>query len=145
MGFSGLDIESEWNHYKRQLSGNAPVETRAGYREDRIHAMHYNAHNGRFITGAISSPELADKSMRLLFSETASEVIRWSARRKAAVVTAVHLGIWSTADVGLRFNISAAEFGSWEKSLNQKGLHGLSATKLKVLEPQRRKVRRSPG
>ena len=91
------------------------------------------------------SPELADKSMRLLFSETVSEVIRWSAIRKAAVVTAVHLGIWSTADVGLRFNISAEEFGSWEKSLNQKGLHGLSATKLKVLEPQRRKVRRSPG
>ena len=55
MGFSGLDIEREWNHYKRQLSGNAPVETRAGYREDRIHAMHYNAHNGRFITGAIFS------------------------------------------------------------------------------------------
>ena len=60
MGFSGLDIESEWNHYKRQLSGNAPVETRAGYREDRIHAMHYNAHNGRFITGAIFSK--GDKS-----------------------------------------------------------------------------------
>jgi uncharacterized protein DUF1153 len=91
------------------------------------------------------SPEVPDKSTRLLFSETASEVIRWSAKRKAAVVTAVHLGIWSTADVGVRFNISAEEFGSWEKSLNPKGLHGLSATKLKVPEPQRRKVRRSPG
>jgi hypothetical protein len=50
-----LNIESEWQHYKRQLSGNAPVETRAQYRGDRIQAMHYNAHNGRFITGAIFS------------------------------------------------------------------------------------------
>ena len=49
-----LNIESEWQHYKRQLSGNAPVETRARYRGDHIQAMHYNAHNGRFITGAIS-------------------------------------------------------------------------------------------
>ena len=55
MGFSRLNSESEWEHYKRQLSGNAPVETRAEYRDDRIHAMHYNAHNGRFITGAIFS------------------------------------------------------------------------------------------
>ncbi len=53
MGFSRLNIEREWEHYRRLLSGNAPVETRAEYREDRIHAMHYNAHNGRFITGAI--------------------------------------------------------------------------------------------
>jgi hypothetical protein len=28
MGFSHLDSESEWEHYQRQLSGNAPVETR---------------------------------------------------------------------------------------------------------------------
>jgi len=60
MGFSRLDIESEWKHYQRQLSGNAPVETRAEYREDRIHAVHYNALNGRFITGAIFSK--GDKS-----------------------------------------------------------------------------------
>ena len=50
-----LNIESEWQHYKRQLSSNAPVETRAQYRGDRIQAMYYNAYNGRFITGAIFS------------------------------------------------------------------------------------------
>jgi hypothetical protein len=50
-----LNVESEWQHYKRQLSSNAPVETRAQYRGDRIQAMHYNAHNGRFIAGAIFS------------------------------------------------------------------------------------------
>ena len=60
MGFSFLNIESEWEHYKRQLSDNAPVETRAEYREDRTHAMHSNAHNGHFITGAIFSK--GDKS-----------------------------------------------------------------------------------
>ena len=60
MGFLRLNIESEWEHYKRQLSGNAPVETRAEYREDHIRPMHYNAHNGRFITGAIFSK--GDKS-----------------------------------------------------------------------------------
>ena len=60
MGFSHLNSESEWEHYQRQLSGNAPVETRAEYRDDRIHVVHYNARNGRFITGAIFSK--GDKS-----------------------------------------------------------------------------------
>jgi hypothetical protein len=60
MDFSHLDSESEWEHYQRQLSGNAPVETRAEYRDDRIHVVHYNAHNGRFITCAIFSK--GDKS-----------------------------------------------------------------------------------
>lgn len=55
MGLSHLNSESEWEHYQRQLSGNAPVETRAEYRDDRIHVVHYNAHNGRFITGALFS------------------------------------------------------------------------------------------
>jgi hypothetical protein len=55
MGLSHLNSESEWEHYQRQLSGTAPVETRAEYRDDRIHVVHYDAHNGRFITGALFS------------------------------------------------------------------------------------------
>ena len=30
-----------------------PVRTRAYYRDDRIYAMHYDSHDGRFITGAV--------------------------------------------------------------------------------------------
>jgi hypothetical protein len=48
-----LNIESQWEHYKRQLAQNSPVETRAYFRDDRIYAMHYNGHNGRFVTGAV--------------------------------------------------------------------------------------------
>jgi hypothetical protein len=48
-----LNIESEWEHYKRQLAQNSPVETRAYYRDDRIYAMHCNGDDGRFITGAV--------------------------------------------------------------------------------------------
>ena len=47
------------NHVNQNAT-HVAVETRAEYREDRIHAMHYNAHDRRFIAGAIFSK--GDKS-----------------------------------------------------------------------------------
>jgi hypothetical protein len=48
-----LDVQSAFEHYKRVLGRNGPVETRAKYQGDRLHVEHYNAHTGQFIIGAV--------------------------------------------------------------------------------------------
>jgi hypothetical protein len=48
-----LDAHSAFEHYKRVLGRNGPVETGAKYHGDRLHVEHYNAHTGQFIIGAI--------------------------------------------------------------------------------------------
>jgi hypothetical protein len=48
-----LDLQSAFEHYKRVLGRNGPVETRAKYHCDRLHVEHYNAHTGQFIIGAV--------------------------------------------------------------------------------------------
>jgi hypothetical protein len=48
-----LDLQSAFEHYKRVLGGNAPVETRATYHEDRLYVEHYQAHTGQFLIGAV--------------------------------------------------------------------------------------------
>lgn len=48
-----LDAQSAFEHYKRVLGRNGPVETRAKYHRDRLQVEHYNAHTGQFIVGAI--------------------------------------------------------------------------------------------
>jgi hypothetical protein len=48
-----LNAQSAFEHYKRVLGRNGPVETRAKYHGDRLQVVHYNAHTGEFIIGAI--------------------------------------------------------------------------------------------
>jgi hypothetical protein len=48
-----LDMQSAFEHYKRVLRGNCPVETRAKYQSDRLYVEHYHAHTGQFIVGAV--------------------------------------------------------------------------------------------
>ncbi len=48
-----FDAASAFEHYKRVLGRNGPVETRAKYQGDRLHVEHYNAHTGQFIIGAV--------------------------------------------------------------------------------------------
>ena len=48
-----LDTQSAFEHYKRVLGRNDPIETRAKYNRDRLHVEHYNAHTGQFIIGAV--------------------------------------------------------------------------------------------
>jgi hypothetical protein len=48
-----LDLQSAFEHYKRVLGRNGPVETRAKYHCDRIHVEHYNAHTGQLVIGAV--------------------------------------------------------------------------------------------
>jgi hypothetical protein len=48
-----LDAQSAFEHYKRVLGRNDPIETRAKYNRDCLHVEHYNAHTGQFIIGAV--------------------------------------------------------------------------------------------
>ena len=48
-----LDLQSAFEHCKRVLGRNGPVETHAKYHCDRIHVEHYNAHTGKFVIGAV--------------------------------------------------------------------------------------------
>src|SRR6266436_5279325 len=48
-----LDLQSAFEHYKRVLGRNGPVETRAKYHCNRLNVEHYNAHTGQFIIGAV--------------------------------------------------------------------------------------------
>ena len=48
-----LNAQSAFEHYKSVLGRNGPIETRAKYHGDRLQVVHYNAHTGEFIIGAI--------------------------------------------------------------------------------------------
>jgi hypothetical protein len=48
-----LGTQSAFEHYKRVLGRNDPIETRAKYNYDCLHVEHYNAHTGQFIIGAV--------------------------------------------------------------------------------------------
>ena len=41
-----LNIQSVFEHYKRLLGGNGPVETSAKYDDDRLYVEHYHADTG---------------------------------------------------------------------------------------------------
>ena len=48
-----LDAQGAFEHYRRVLRSNGPIETRAKYNCDCLHVEHYNAHTGQFIIGAV--------------------------------------------------------------------------------------------
>ena len=54
-----LNIQSAFEHYKRVLGSNGPVETRAKYHDDRLYVEHYHAYTGQFIIGAVFIKEPA--------------------------------------------------------------------------------------
>jgi hypothetical protein len=53
---------------------------------------------------------------------------RWVARRKAAVVAAVHDGVLTREEACRRYRISMEEFASWQRLADRHGLPGLRAT-----------------
>ncbi len=55
---------------------------------------------------------------------------RWITRRKAEVVTAVRTGLIGLDEACRRYGISAEEFLSWQRLLDDHGLQGLRATRL---------------
>ena len=56
------------------------------------------------------------------------DVIRWTPRRKNAVVMAVRSGAISRAEACARYHLSEEELLAWERAFDQHGLPGLRAT-----------------
>ena len=55
---------------------------------------------------------------------------RWTARRKALVVSAVQSGIITIEGVCQHYGLSVDEFLSWHNAMQRHGLQGLRTTKL---------------
>ena len=55
---------------------------------------------------------------------------RWITRRKAEVVTGVRAGLIGLDEACLRYGLTAEEFLSWQRLLDDHGLRGLRATRL---------------
>jgi len=55
------------------------------------------------------------------------DIKRWSARRKAEVVAAVHGGLLTMAQACHRYTVSHEEFTEWERHYKAGGLDGLRA------------------
>ena len=58
-------------------------------------------------------------------------LVRWGARRKAAVVMAVSSGMISLEDACRRYQMSEEEFQTWKRAFETYGLNGLRATSLR--------------
>ncbi|HEX9701846.1 MAG TPA: DUF1153 domain-containing protein [Rhodospirillales bacterium] len=54
---------------------------------------------------------------------------RWVIRRKAEVVAGVHAGLITLEEACRLYQLSAAEFRSWERLLESHGVAGLKATR----------------
>ncbi len=64
---------------------------------------------------------------------------RWVVRRKAQVVYGVRDGIISLEDACRRYNLSLEEFASWQRMIDQYGIHGLRVTRLREYRMAARK------
>jgi hypothetical protein len=55
---------------------------------------------------------------------------RWVVRRKAEVVAAVRAGLISLEEACRRYTLSAEEFESWQRLMNEYGVRGLRTTRI---------------
>ena len=56
-------------------------------------------------------------------------MIRWTPKRKAALVVAVRKGDMTIAEIGKSYGITVEEFDCWQRKLMQFGTSGLYSTK----------------
>lgn len=61
-----------------------------------------------------------------------SNIGRWTARQKAAVVTAVAAGEITREEIGRRYQISEEELLSWQRDYESHGVAGLRSTRLQA-------------
>lgn len=59
------------------------------------------------------------------------DIARWHVHHKATVVTAVQKGLLDIAEACARYRITTEEFLSWKRLLDEHGVQGLRATRLK--------------
>jgi transposase len=57
---------------------------------------------------------------------------RWVARRKAAVLTALHNGAITIEEAYRRYSLSEDELRSWQRAYETDGILGLRATRLRT-------------
>ena len=57
---------------------------------------------------------------------------RWTVRRKAAVIEAVHGGWMPIEEACELYRISVDEFLGWERDLDRYGIHGLRTTRYQI-------------
>lgn len=60
---------------------------------------------------------------------------RWVIRRKAEVVAAVRGGLLTLEEACTRYLLTAEEFQSWQRAIEQHGLPGLRTTRLQEYRP----------
>lgn len=58
------------------------------------------------------------------------DTLRWTPRRKAAVLEGVRSGILSLSGACLRYGVSEEELESWDRAMKRHGIVGLRVTKL---------------
>lgn len=54
---------------------------------------------------------------------------RWTPRRKAEIVAAVTGGLFTLAEVTLRYDIAIEEYALWARNVGRSGLNGLRVTR----------------
>ena len=57
---------------------------------------------------------------------------RWTIRRKAAVLEALHSGALALDQARERYALSVAEIRAWERQVERHGLYGLRATRVQT-------------
>ncbi len=65
-------------------------------------------------------------------------VTRWVASRKAQVVAAVQSGLLTLDEALARYELSVAEFYSWQAALDRSGVDGLRVAAVQRERPMRR-------
>ncbi len=58
----------------------------------------------------------------------APDTVRWQPHRKAQVVAGVRIGLISIEEACRRYRLSAEEFASWRRLIDEHGLLGLRVT-----------------
>ena len=87
-------------------------------------------------TGRRSYVMAPDGSPLTLADLPTPDNVRWVAGRKAIVVAAVRGGLITLEEVCSRYRLSAEEFLSWQRSIDEHGLRGLRATKIQKYRPR---------
>ena len=75
-----------------------------------------------------------------LFDLPPSWAVKWTARRKAAVIHAVHTGLLSLDEARARYALSSEEFRSWEVMLDGFGLPARASRRIQHTKPSKQNI-----
>jgi hypothetical protein len=87
----------------------------------------------------------SDRTVFTVGDLPATDMKRWTMRRKAEVVEAVHGGLITTKDVCSRYALTTDEFLSWQIAIERFGTCGLNARRAQSNRRADRKAVVAPG